>query len=103
MGKRYLEGLILFGESSLRAAVQNFVAHCHGERNHQGLSNRLLFPDPDHLRSAVLLNVASDRADPELLLPGCGLITHHAYGQPVGTAGEACTTISGMAAPSGCN
>ena len=40
-----LERLILFGESSLRAAVQNFVTHYHSERNHQGLSNRLIFPD----------------------------------------------------------
>jgi putative transposase len=35
-----LERLILFGESSLRTTVQNFVAHYHGERNHQGLGNR---------------------------------------------------------------
>jgi transposase InsO family protein len=40
-----LERLILFGESSLRTAVQNFVTHYHSERNHQGLSNRLIFPD----------------------------------------------------------
>ena len=38
--------LILFGESSLRTAVQNFVTHYHSERNHQGLGNRLIFPDP---------------------------------------------------------
>ncbi len=44
-----LERLILFGESSLRTAVQNFVAHYHSERNHQGLGNRLIQPDPDHL------------------------------------------------------
>jgi putative transposase len=37
--------LILFGESSLRTAVQNFVAHYHSERNHQGLDNRLIQPD----------------------------------------------------------
>ena len=37
--------LILFGESSLRTAVQNFVTHYHSERNHQGLGNRLIFPD----------------------------------------------------------
>jgi hypothetical protein len=37
-----LERLILFGESSLRAAIQNFVAHYHNERNHQGLSNRVI-------------------------------------------------------------
>ena len=44
-----LERLILFGESSLRTAVQNFVAHYHIERNHQGLGNRLILPDPAHV------------------------------------------------------
>ena len=32
-----LERLILFGETSLRKAISEFVAHYHGERNHQGL------------------------------------------------------------------
>ena len=40
-----LDRLILFGESSLRAAVQNFVAHYHTERNHQGLDNRIIQPE----------------------------------------------------------
>jgi hypothetical protein len=31
-----LERLILFGESSLQTAVQNFVAYYHSERNRQG-------------------------------------------------------------------
>jgi transposase InsO family protein len=44
-----LERLILFGESSLRTAVQNFVAHYQTERNHQGLGNRLILRDPAHL------------------------------------------------------
>jgi putative transposase len=44
-----LERLILFGESSLRTAVQNFVIHYHLERNHQGLGNRLIKPEADHL------------------------------------------------------
>jgi transposase InsO family protein len=44
-----LERLILFGESSLRTAVQHFVVHYHRERNHQGLGNRLIQPEPDHL------------------------------------------------------
>ena len=44
-----LERLILFGESSLRTAIQNFMAHYHSERNHQGLGNRLIQPEPDHL------------------------------------------------------
>ena len=47
-----LKRLILFGESSLRTAIQNFVAHSHSERNHQGVENRLILPDPAHLRSA---------------------------------------------------
>ena len=46
-----LERLILFGEASLRTAVQNFVAHYHSERNHQGLDNRLIQPDPNHLEN----------------------------------------------------
>lgn len=44
-----LERLILFGETSLRTAVQNFVVHYHSERNHQGLDDRLIQPAPDHL------------------------------------------------------
>ena len=44
-----LERLVLFGETSLRTAVQNFVAHYHSERNHQGLDNHLIQPEPDHL------------------------------------------------------
>ncbi len=44
-----LERLILIGEKSLRTAVQSFVAHYHSERNHQGLANRLICPEPDDL------------------------------------------------------
>jgi transposase InsO family protein len=47
-----LQRLILFGESSLRTAIQNFVAHYHSERNHQGLGNRLIVPNHAHLGSA---------------------------------------------------
>jgi putative transposase len=39
-----LERMIFFGEESLRAAIQNFVAHYHAERNHQGLANQLISP-----------------------------------------------------------
>src|ERR1700694_1939528 len=38
-----LSRLILFGEASLRRAVQQYIVHYHGERNHQGKENRLLF------------------------------------------------------------
>lgn len=46
-----VERLMLFGESSLRTAVQNFVARYHGERSHQGLGNRLIRPDPAHIET----------------------------------------------------
>ena len=39
-----LERLILFGEGSVRRAAAEFIVHYHGERNHQGKSNVLLFP-----------------------------------------------------------
>ena len=40
-----LSRLILFGEASLRRALQNYLAHYHQERNHQGKDNVLLFPE----------------------------------------------------------
>ena len=43
-----LERMILFGEGSLRKAIHEFVAHYHGERNHQGLGNRLIIPEEGH-------------------------------------------------------
>ncbi len=43
-----LERMILFGEDSLRKTIGEFVAHYHGERNHQGLGNRLILPDENH-------------------------------------------------------
>jgi hypothetical protein len=39
-----LSRLILFGEGALRRALQNYLAHYHQERNHQGKDNVLLFP-----------------------------------------------------------
>jgi len=41
-----LSKLILFGEMSLARALNEFVAHYHSERNHQGKGNVLLFPAP---------------------------------------------------------
>ena len=37
-----LAKMIFFGESHLRRAIEQFVAHYHGERNHQGLDNELI-------------------------------------------------------------
>ena len=43
-----LDRMILFGEGSLRKVIHEFMAHYHGERNHQGLGNRLIIPDETH-------------------------------------------------------
>jgi transposase InsO family protein len=47
-----LNRMIFFGEESLRKAIENFVAHYHSERNHQGLRNQLISPEAGHLGSA---------------------------------------------------
>jgi hypothetical protein len=41
-----LSKLILFGESSLRHTLREYLAHYNAERNHQGKGNILLFPNP---------------------------------------------------------
>ena len=40
--------MILFGESAVRKATAELMAHYHGERNHQGLDNALICPEPEH-------------------------------------------------------
>jgi putative transposase len=40
-----LSKLILFGEGPLSRTLAEFSAHYHGERNHQGKDNKLLFPE----------------------------------------------------------
>ena len=42
-----LSKLILFGEGPLSRTLAEFSAHYHGERNHQGKGNHLLFPSKD--------------------------------------------------------
>ena len=39
-----LSRMIFFGETSLRRATISYLAHYHQERNHQGLSNRIIEP-----------------------------------------------------------
>jgi putative transposase len=46
--KSCLSRLILFGERHLSRALAEFSAHYHGERNHQGKGNQLLFPEAGH-------------------------------------------------------
>jgi putative transposase len=44
--EEWLDRLILFGEGRLIRVLDEFVAHYHGERNHQGLGNNLIAPEP---------------------------------------------------------
>jgi len=44
-----LARMIFFGENSLRKAISEYVAHYHIERNHQGLGNRIINPEREHL------------------------------------------------------
>ena len=44
-----LSKLVLFGETSLRRTLHDFLKHYHHERNHQGKDNLLLFPAPASL------------------------------------------------------
>ncbi len=47
-----LDRMVLLGERHLRDTVQDFVAHDHLERNHQGLGNELIeAPAPQVVRS----------------------------------------------------
>jgi transposase InsO family protein len=43
--EEYLDRLILFGERRLLRALDEFVAHYHGERNHRALGNALIVPE----------------------------------------------------------
>jgi len=46
-----LSKVTLFGESSLRRALTEYVDHYHAQRNHQSKGNILLFPrSTDHDR-----------------------------------------------------
>jgi putative transposase len=42
--------VILFGERRFLRALDEFVAHYQGERNHQGLGNELIMPETRPLR-----------------------------------------------------
>jgi hypothetical protein len=40
--------MVLFGESAVQNATAEFTAHYRSERNHQGLANARIFPEPEH-------------------------------------------------------
>ena len=45
-----LAQVIPIGEAHLRRAVREYVEHYHGERNHQGIGNRLIDSATDRIR-----------------------------------------------------
>jgi putative transposase len=42
-----LDRMIFLGEESLRYAIHHYLRHYHQERNHQGLDNQLIAPEPE--------------------------------------------------------
>ena len=50
--KEKIIGAVYTKYLTLPDRIQNFVAHHHGERNHQGLGNRLISPAPGHVGTA---------------------------------------------------
>ena len=49
-----LDRLVPIGERHLRRTLREYVAHYHGERNHQGLDNELIDrPDPERAGGPV--------------------------------------------------
>jgi transposase InsO family protein len=41
-----LAQMVMLGERSLYYAIQQYLTHYHHERNHQGLGNQLIVPEP---------------------------------------------------------
>jgi hypothetical protein len=50
-----LNQMILFGEGSLRRAIQQFIEHYQFERNHQGLGNRLIISQGLHEEKSEII------------------------------------------------
>ena len=65
-----MDRLILFGEDTLRTTAREFVAHYHGERNHKGIGNLLIFPDPGLTgRDGAVRRRSCTRLNAQLLRP----------------------------------
>jgi putative transposase len=39
--------MVMLGEQSLHYVIREYLAHYHQERNHQGLGNQLIAPEPE--------------------------------------------------------
>jgi putative transposase len=56
-----LDRMILFGERSLHYVLKEYTAHYHMERNHQGIGNNLVFPQPAQEKSSERLIECRER------------------------------------------
>jgi hypothetical protein len=45
--EKTLDWIILMGEASLHYTLNQYLSHYHAERNHQGLENQLIAPEPE--------------------------------------------------------
>src|SRR6266487_5689957 len=69
-----LNRMIFIGQGSLRRAVVEYMGHYHGERNHQGLDNRLIQAVPTSTRSWDGPPEAETRWNAQLLLPRANVV-----------------------------
>jgi hypothetical protein len=75
-----LSRMLFFGPASLQHAVRQFMAHCHTERNHQGLENRL--PQPGSITAlppSPCTTPTAPRGNAQLLPPGRSLTSRFLF------------------------
>jgi|SRR6266550_8310981 len=51
----WLNRMIFIGQASLRCAVTEYMTHCHEERNHQGLGNRMVWAVPSPVQGVGMV------------------------------------------------
>jgi transposase InsO family protein len=68
-----LDRIVPLGERHLRRTLQEFAAHYHCERNHQGLANELTERSPGAASDRHHSPSPARRWDPQLLLPVSGV------------------------------
>jgi len=52
--------MVFFSEAQLRYAIGQYMAHYHGERNHQDVENQLLRPVERHRGAAAFVRTHAD-------------------------------------------
>jgi putative transposase len=83
-----LSKLILFGETSLRRSLKEYITHFHTERPHQGKGNILLFPEQSELGGPGNRVRCKQRLG--------GLLRYYARDTPSRQRGAAAVTITGI-------